>query len=85
MSEVRRYHLSFDRGKVFGGGESVTVCIAPNFHGEYVLASDYDALKARSEELEGALNSIATNTCCASCQEAALVARAALSRTKEQL
>lgn len=32
----------------------------------------------RIEELEAALQSIASNTCCDKCQEAALVARAAL-------
>ena len=36
------------------------------------------ALQARVAELEGALRSIAGNTCCDKCQEAALVARAAL-------
>lgn len=38
----------------------------------------YDALKRRIAELEAALSSIARNTCCDRCQEAALVARAAL-------
>lgn len=38
---------------------------------------------ARIAELEAALLSIARNTCCDKCQEAALVARAALERGKE--
>jgi len=38
----------------------------------------YDAMKKRIAELEAALSSIARNTCCDKCQEAALVARAAL-------
>ena len=37
----------------------------------------------RIEALEAALRSIAANTCCDSCQEAALVARAALGEKKE--
>jgi len=35
-------------------------------------------LKGRAEKAEAALESIAANTCCDRCQEAALVARAAL-------
>jgi hypothetical protein len=41
--------------------------------------------EARVRELEGALQSIANNTCCDRCQEAALVARAALHTPEEQL
>ena len=37
----------------------------------------------RIEQLEGALHSIAANTCCGKCQEAALVARAALGEKKD--
>lgn len=35
-------------------------------------------MSERNKELEAALRSIAANTCCDKCQEAALVARAAL-------
>lgn len=61
-----------------------------------VLASDYAALEARCatlladvnqdegyERLKAALQSIASNTCCDKCQEAALVARRALGLTLE--
>jgi len=37
----------------------------------------------RIEALEAALRSIAANTCCDKCQEAALVARAALGEKKD--
>lgn len=40
-------------------------------------------LQKRIAELEAALRSIASNTCCDKCQEAALVARAALAGGKE--
>jgi hypothetical protein len=39
-----------------------------------------DRAEARIAKLEAALRSIAANTCCDKCQEAALVARAALGR-----
>lgn len=39
--------------------------------------------KSRIEQLEAALRSIAANTCCDKCQEAALVARAALGEKKD--
>lgn len=39
-----------------------------------------DALEAKLAKAGEALTSIAVNTCCGGCQEAALVARAALSR-----
>lgn len=39
---------------------------------------------ARIEQLEAALQSIAANTCCDKCQEAALVARAALADTQNK-
>lgn len=63
---------------------------------EVVLASDYDATTARdaaeierlTKERDGlreALASIAANTCCCPCREAALVARAALHQTLEVL
>ena len=42
------------------------------------LLAERDALAARVQRMEGALRSIAANTCCDRCQEAALVARAAL-------
>jgi hypothetical protein len=38
----------------------------------------YRELQLRNEALEPALRSIAANTCCDKCQEAALVARSAL-------
>ena len=38
---------------------------------------------ARIEELEAALRSIAANTCCDKCQEAALVAREALAKLED--
>lgn len=43
--------------------------------GSFVAYSDYSSLEDRAIP---ALRSIAANTCCGSCQEAALVARAAL-------
>lgn len=43
----------------------------------------YAALQKRIAELEAALSSIAMNTCCDGCQEAALVASAALGRGKK--
>jgi len=46
--------------------------------GEPMSEVTYDALRKRLAELEAALSSIANNTCCDRCQEAALVARAAL-------
>lgn len=42
--------------------------------------SKMDALEAKLAKAGEALTSIAVNTCCGGCQEAALVARAALSR-----
>ena len=46
--------------------------------GEPMSEVTYDALRKRLAKLEAALSSIASNTCCDGCQEAALVARAAL-------
>ena len=43
-----------------------------------VIVHDAAALVARIAQLEAALRSIAANGCCDRCQEAALVARAAL-------
>ena len=46
----------------------------------------YDRLieaQSRIEALEAALRSIAANTCCEKCQEASLVARAALAGEKK--
>ena len=42
------------------------------------LVDEYNKLKTEIERLREALRSIASNTCCDRCQEAALVARAAL-------
>jgi plasmid stabilization system protein ParE len=42
-----------------------------------------ESAKARVDELEAALQSIAANTCCDKCQQAALVARAALAEKKD--
>ena len=42
-----------------------------------------EAQAARIAELEAALSSIARNTCCDRCQEAALAARAALAGGKD--
>jgi hypothetical protein len=42
------------------------------------LAAEREQLQAENEKLRAALRSIAANTCCDLCQEAALVARAAL-------
>ena len=41
------------------------------------------ALRAKLAEVEGVLRSIAVNTCCDKCQEASLVARAALASAGE--
>ncbi len=46
--------------------------------GEPMSEVTYDALRKRLAKLEAALSLIASNTCCDGCQEAALVARAAL-------
>jgi hypothetical protein len=43
-----------------------------------------DEAADRIEALEAALRSIAANTCCDRCQEAALVARAAITAVLEQ-
>ena len=43
-----------------------------------------EAQAARIAELEAALSSIARNTCCDKCQEAALVAHAALTGGKDE-
>ncbi len=48
----------------------------------FQLASEMDALEAERDALREALESIAANTCCDRCQEAALVARAALAKGK---
>ena len=45
---------------------------------EQAAQAEITALKARVERLRDALASIGANTCCEKCQEAALVARAAL-------
>ena len=47
-------------------------------HGDSVDATDYDALRSELDEARRALRSIANNTCCGSCQEAAKVALSAL-------
>ncbi len=47
------------------------------------FGSELEAERARVVELERALTSIARNTCCDTCREAALVARAALTAHTE--
>lgn len=47
------------------------------------IYTDRDEAADRIETLEAALRSIAANTCCDKCQEAALVARAALAEEKK--
>lgn len=47
------------------------------------LREGWDKADERIAELEAALSSIARNTCCDRCQEAALVARAALGGKKD--
>jgi hypothetical protein len=42
------------------------------------LVDEYNKLKTENERLRNVLQSISNNTCCDNCQEAALVARAAL-------
>jgi hypothetical protein len=42
------------------------------------LVNEYNKLKTENERLRHVLQSISNNTCCDNCQEAALVARAAL-------
>jgi len=44
------------------------------------LEAEVAALTAENERLRAALSSIARNSCCDNCQEAALVARAALAK-----
>ena len=48
------------------------------------IASYLSVMETRIAELEAALRSIASNTCCDKCQEAALVARAALGGKKDE-
>ena len=50
--------------------------------GDWQAADRIEVQAARIAELEAALSSIARNTCCDKCQEAALVARAALEGKK---
>ena len=47
------------------------------------VAKENARLNNRIEQLEAALRSIAANTCCDTCQEAALVDRAALGEKKD--
>ncbi len=55
----------------------------PVDHAELLdLADRIEALTAENERLRAALGSIARNSCCDNCQEAALVARAALGDTQ---
>jgi len=42
---------------------------------------EYASLRQQLEQARAALNSIAANTCCDTCQEAALVARAAIDKS----
>jgi len=44
----------------------------------YVRETDYHVAQRKIAELEAALTSIANNSCCDKCQEAALIARQAL-------
>lgn len=70
---VERYKLQI----VNNNGDRYIRCEpAPN--GAWVMFKDVEAQAARIAEMEAALSSIARNTCCDKCQEAALVARAAL-------
>lgn len=48
------------------------------------MLTELRRLYALNKELLEALTSIAKNTCCDKCQEAALVARAAIAKAKEQ-
>jgi cell division protein FtsB len=48
----------------------------------HAYLSDYQEARGEIEKLRAALRSIAANTCCDRCQEAALVARAALGETQ---
>lgn len=47
----------------------------------HALASELLAMQYEADQFRAALKSIAANTCCDSCREAALVARAALRGT----
>jgi len=49
----------------------------------YTMQKMHGHAQRRVWELEAALRSIAANTCCGKCQEAALVARAALGEKKD--
>ncbi len=69
-AEVTRFDIDMD-------GE-----MEPSEDGRWISASDFGALAARNEQLEKALESIAANTCCENCQEAKLVAIAALSHAQ---
>ncbi len=53
-------------------------------HIDVGLASNTRTPSSREKKLEEALESIAANTCCDKCQEAALVARAALKDSEAQ-
>ena len=48
------------------------------------ITAERDATKVDAERLKAALQSIANNTCCDQCQEAALVAKAALDAAREE-
>ena len=46
--------------------------------------AEVERLRAERDALKAALQSIANNTCCDQCQEAALVAKAALDAAREE-
>ncbi len=51
-------------------------------HNVKTLLANGEKLEAENERLRAALRSIANNTCCGPCQEAAVVARAALNQSE---
>lgn len=76
---IERYKLEI----VNNHGDRYIRC-EPATDGSWVMFKDMAALEARIAELKAALSSIARNTCCDKCQEAALVARAALEGGKDE-
>ena len=61
----------------------IEMTIAPQFH-QHKAAAELRRLHEINQELLEALTSIAKNSCCGKCQEAALVARAAIAKAGEQ-
>ena len=83
MSAYTKGPWNVDGRFVYGSGRAYPICEVPSGG---VRHSGIDAANARlmamSPELFEALRSIARNTCCTGCQEAALVAKAAIAKAE---